>query len=47
MKNGTGKYFVGGVREMIRQRGEEKTDYRKIWIKGIPFKTNFFLLETM
>ncbi|XP_060200474.1 uncharacterized protein LOC132628729 [Lycium barbarum] len=38
-----GDFSVKYVWEYIRSRGEKKEVYKKIWVKGLPFKTAFLM----
>ncbi|XP_016549377.1 uncharacterized protein LOC107849271 [Capsicum annuum] len=42
MPNNSGKFTVSSSWELIRHRADEKELYRLLWVKGIPFKINFF-----
>lgn len=42
MNTPSGKFTVGSAWELGRHRAEVKEVYKLMWVKGIPFKINFF-----
>ncbi|KAH0670783.1 hypothetical protein KY289_025276 [Solanum tuberosum] len=43
MLNPSGKFTVKSAWEILRQPGDVLGDYKKLWIKGMPFKVSFLV----
>ncbi|KAH0693072.1 hypothetical protein KY285_020169 [Solanum tuberosum] len=42
IKSSTGKFTVKSAWEILRSRDEVFEDFKRIWVKGLPFKISFF-----
>ncbi|KAH0755906.1 hypothetical protein KY290_026176 [Solanum tuberosum] len=47
MLNPSGKFTVKSAWEILRQPGDVLGDYKKLWIKGMPFKVSFLVWRTV